>query len=80
MPQYTVGVPYGGKWTEVLNSDDKNFGGSGIVNGVLTAKKAASHGREHSITFHLPPLSVMVFEGEKPPKPKKATSKKKVER
>ncbi|HND89994.1 MAG TPA: 1,4-alpha-glucan branching protein GlgB, partial [Saprospiraceae bacterium] len=25
---YTVGVPYGGKWKEVLNSDDKRYGGS----------------------------------------------------
>jgi 1,4-alpha-glucan branching enzyme len=66
MPLYSVGVPYPGKWTEVLNSDDKDYGGSGWTNGVLTAKKEPSHGKDHSITFKLAPLCVMVFEGEPP--------------
>lgn len=65
-PQYTVGVPYAGVWNEVLNSDDKKFGGSGAVNGKLKSKKEASHGRPNSISFQLPPLCVLVFEGEKP--------------
>lgn len=70
MPEYSVGVPYSGKWTEVLNSDDKTYGGSGTLNGKLTAKKEASHGQDYSVTFKLPPLCVMVFEGGKPPKKK----------
>ncbi|HNG89666.1 MAG TPA: 1,4-alpha-glucan branching protein GlgB, partial [Saprospiraceae bacterium] len=69
---YTVGVPYGGKWKEVLNSDDKRYGGSGVLNGDLKAEKKTSHGREHSLTFKVPPLSVMVFEGESAPKAKTA--------
>lgn len=77
MPQYSVGVPYPGKWTEVLNSDDPSFGGSGMLNGVLTAKKEPSHGHDHSITFKLAPLCVMVFEGEKPPKKKVMAVKEK---
>ena len=68
MADYTVGVPYGGAWNEVLNSDDKKYGGSGIVNGELKAHKKPSHGRDHSITFQLPPLCVLVFEGEDLPK------------
>lgn len=70
MEDYRVGVPYGGKWTEVLNSDDKAFGGSGISNGAVTAKKEDMHGQEYSVGFTLPPLAVMVFEGGKPPKKK----------
>jgi len=70
MEAYSVGVPYPGKWTEVLNSDDKKFGGNGLLNGVLTSKKEPMHGQEQSVTFKLPPLCVMVFEGEKPPKKK----------
>ncbi|MBX2892475.1 MAG: 1,4-alpha-glucan branching protein GlgB [Saprospiraceae bacterium] len=70
MAEYTVGVPYGGVWKEVLNSDDKKYGGTGIVNGTLKAKKAASHGKEYSVTFQLPPLCVMIFEGEEVPAPK----------
>lgn len=65
---YTIGVPYPGKWTEILNSDDKQFGGSGVTNGILTSTKEKTHGRENSVTIQLAPLSMMVFEGEKPPK------------
>lgn len=65
---YTIGVPYPGKWTEILNSDDKQFGGSGVTNGTLDAAAEKIHGRENSISIHLAPLSMMVFEGEKPPK------------
>lgn len=65
IPVYTVGVPKGGVWKEVLNSDAKEFGGSGKVNGNLKAEKKPEHGKEYSLTFQLPPLSVMVFEGEK---------------
>jgi 1,4-alpha-glucan branching enzyme len=68
MAEYSVGVPYEGAWKEILNSDDAQFGGSGVVNGDLQAQAVASHGREHSITFKLPPLCVMVFEGGPPPK------------
>ncbi len=71
MPAYRVGVPYGGNWKEVLNSDDSAFGGSGIVNGTLKAEKEASHGREYSISFNLAPLAIMIFEGEDLPKAKK---------
>ncbi|MCC7244376.1 MAG: 1,4-alpha-glucan branching protein GlgB, partial [Saprospiraceae bacterium] len=70
--EYRVGVPYGGVWKEILNSDDKKYGGSGILNGDLKADKEPSHGKEESIKFHLPPLCIMVFEGEKPPKKKAA--------
>jgi 1,4-alpha-glucan branching enzyme len=65
---YTVGVPYPGKWTEILNSDDKQFGGSGVTNGALDSTAEKTHGRENSITIQLAPLSMMAFEGEKPPK------------
>jgi 1,4-alpha-glucan branching enzyme len=75
MQQYVVGVPYSGAWTEVLNSDDTSFGGSGTVNGVVKAEKVSSHGKEYSIRFMLPPLCVLVFEGEKPKKAKEAKKK-----
>lgn len=68
MPVYTVGVPHGGVWKEILNSDAESFGGSGIMNGDLKAEKKPEHGKDYSVTFKLPPLSVMVFEGEVPKK------------
>jgi 1,4-alpha-glucan branching enzyme len=72
LESYTVGVPYGGNWNEVLNSDDERFGGSGVTNTPRPADKETSHGRPFSITFRLAPLAVQVFEGEKVPRPKAA--------
>jgi 1,4-alpha-glucan branching enzyme len=76
MPVYSVGVPHSGVWREVLNSDDVSFGGSGILNGDLKAENKPEHGCDYSITFKLPPLSVLVFEGEKPAKKGKASKEK----
>ena len=75
---YTVGVPSSGVWKEILNSDDKKYGGSGILNGDLKTAKTPSHGHEQSISFHLPALCVLIFEGSKPAKkavPKTTTEK-----
>ena len=77
MAEYTVGAPYPGIWKEILNSDAKQFGGNGIVNGPLKAKKHPSHGHDYSVTFKLPPLSVMVFVGETPPPPIEKSPKSK---
>lgn len=73
LPQYTLGAPHGGQWREVLNSDDKEFGGNGVLNGTLKAEKMQQHGKEFALTIQLPPLSVMVFEGE----PKKVSRERK---
>ncbi len=73
---YSVGVPSEGTWTEILTSDDKLFGGSGIVNGAVKTQKTPSHGHDQSITFTLPPLGVCIFEGEGPKKKAAKTTKK----
>jgi 1,4-alpha-glucan branching enzyme len=59
--QYRLGVGAKGEWTEILNSDDTKYGGSGSVNGVLYTEEVSSHGQAHSISFALSPLAVMVF-------------------
>jgi 1,4-alpha-glucan branching enzyme len=57
---YRVGVPDPGKWTEVLNSDAREYGGSGQGNfGVVPAEAVGFHGRPYSLTLTLPPLSVL---------------------
>ena len=66
----------GGTWNEVLNSDDKKYGGSGVTNGALIAQKKPSHGRDHSISFQLPPLCILIFEGEDLPKGKEQKASK----
>jgi 1,4-alpha-glucan branching enzyme len=59
---YKVGVPVGGYWTEILNSDAALYGGSGQGNfGGIEAAPAAMHGRPWSLTLTLPPLGVVAF-------------------
>jgi len=78
IPAYSVGVPHGGIWREILNSDAKEFGGSGISIGDLKAVKKAEHGKDYSVTFPLVPLSIMIFEGEVQKREKKLPEKKPV--
>ena len=62
MYNYRVGVPRGGFWREVLNSDSELYGGSNMGNsGGVEAAWVPSHGRSHSISFTLPPLGVLFF-------------------
>ena len=57
---YRVGLPHGGTWRELLNTDARIYGGSGVVNeGVLEAEAVGWHGVEHSVELTLPPLGVV---------------------
>ncbi len=62
---YVVGVPGGGFWKELLNSDASLYGGSGGGNfGGVTAAPVPSHGRSHSLMLTLPPLSVLIMKAD----------------
>ncbi|MCC6669635.1 MAG: 1,4-alpha-glucan branching protein GlgB [Planctomycetes bacterium] len=57
---YRVGVARDGLWREVLNSDARDYGGSGVGNlGAVRAEPVAWHGRSHSLPLTLPPLGVI---------------------
>jgi 1,4-alpha-glucan branching enzyme len=59
---YRIGVPRGGHWEEILNSDAPHFGGSGQGNfGGLDASPIAHHGRPRSLVATLPPLATVWF-------------------
>jgi 1,4-alpha-glucan branching enzyme len=59
---YRVGVPRGGFWREILNSDASDYGGSGHGNlGGVEAVPIPFHGRSHSISLTLPPLAALFF-------------------
>jgi 1,4-alpha-glucan branching enzyme len=59
---YRIGVPQGGMWRELLNSDAKQYGGSGQGNfGGVEASPVALHGRSHSLTINVPPLGAVFF-------------------
>jgi len=57
---YMVGVPYGGYWRELLNSDGKEYAGSGIGNmGGTEAIPESTHGRPFTLRLTLPPLAAL---------------------
>ncbi|MFP4081850.1 MAG: 1,4-alpha-glucan branching protein GlgB [Candidatus Aminicenantes bacterium] len=62
---YRVGVPASGFWREVLNSDAKEYGGSGQGNmGGVEATPVPFHGKDQSLSLTLPPLSIVFFKKE----------------
>ena len=57
---YRVGVPHGGWWQELVNSDADVYGGSNLGNnGGAEASAKPAHGQAHSIALTLPPLAVV---------------------
>ena len=62
---YHVGVPRGGWWREMLNSDSSLYGGGNMGNGGgVQASDVGVHGRPNSLTITLPPLAVLFFKSE----------------
>ena len=59
---YRIGVPRGGRWSEVLNGDAPVYGGSGQGNyGEVEAEDFAWHGQPCSLSVTLPPLAAVFF-------------------
>jgi len=59
---YRIGVPDSGYWREMLNSDAKEYGGSGHGNlGGVESAQIRCHGMDHSVTITVPPLGMIVF-------------------
>ena len=57
---YRLGVPRGGRWRELLNSDAAEYGGSGAGNfGGVQADAVPCDGHTHSLTLTLPPLGAI---------------------
>ena len=57
---YRLGVPRGGDWDVLLNSDDAAFGGSGMFSPAMVhAAPTIWHGRTFSVELSLPPLATV---------------------
>ncbi len=57
---YRVGLPTGGTWTEVLNTDADAYAGSGVGNlGSVTATDEGWNSQPASATVTLPPLGTI---------------------
>ena len=64
---YPIGLPYGGVLREILNSDDKVFGGSGVMNEpeIWTEYTEGPRGLPCRARVTLPPLAAVYFKFER---------------
>ena len=59
---FEIGVPADGRYTELFNSDDVSFGGSGILNeGKREARRKEVDGRDYSLKLKIAPVSLSIF-------------------
>jgi len=59
---YLVGVPCRGVWREILNTDGREYGGSGWGNlGRVESVPIVTQGRVESVNLNLPPLATIVL-------------------
>ncbi|WP_448627256.1 1,4-alpha-glucan branching protein GlgB [Geodermatophilus sp. URMC 64] len=59
---YRIGLPRGGRWREVLNTDYEGYGGSGVGNmGAIEAVEEPWHGQPFSAVVEAPPLGTVWF-------------------
>jgi 1,4-alpha-glucan branching enzyme len=57
---YRIGLPTDGVWTEVVNTDALDYGGSGVGNfGAVEAEAVEWHGRPFSARMSVPPLGAV---------------------
>ncbi|MBE3560033.1 MAG: 1,4-alpha-glucan branching protein GlgB [Ktedonobacteraceae bacterium] len=61
---YRIGVPYAGVYYEVLNSDERQYGGSGVCNEQpMPSGPVFWQCCPHSILLTLPPLATVILKG-----------------
>ncbi|HEV2768941.1 MAG TPA: alpha amylase C-terminal domain-containing protein, partial [Solirubrobacteraceae bacterium] len=57
---HRVGLPRAGRWTELINTDAQEYGGTGVTNdGGLETEPVAWHEQAQSAKVRLPPLSAV---------------------
>jgi 1,4-alpha-glucan branching enzyme len=62
---YRVGLPFAGRWVEILNTDATHYGGTGWGNlGSVAAREEGAYGWPASAELTLPPLSTVWFAPE----------------
>lgn len=59
---FRVGVPSGGFYQEIINTDEAEFGGSGCNNHyTVKAERSSYHGKDYSLSVKIPPLAGVIF-------------------
>jgi len=62
---YVMGLPDGGNWRELLNSDAGFYGGSGVGNGgLIPTRDSGHHNQPFSVRLTLPPLGALFLAPE----------------
>jgi 1,4-alpha-glucan branching enzyme len=63
--RHRIGLPYAGRWREILNSDATIYAGSGVGNfGAVIAETQPVHGFAASAAISLPPLATIYLQFE----------------
>ena len=64
-PDFRQGLPAGGNWCEIFNSDSQYYGGSNLGNGgEIIAGGMPWMGQPHSVQLQLPPLACIILRQE----------------
>ena len=75
--KFRLGVPFAGKYKEILNSDAEEFGGTGMTNPRAKTSKAIEWDeQENSIEIRVAPMSCCVFSCVPAPEEKAVKGKK----
>lgn len=64
---YRFGVPEAGLYVELLNTDGKRYGGSGVeATDGIQSEQVEAHGRPCSLQMDLPPLATLILKMKEP--------------
>ena len=58
---YRIGVPSGGSYSELINSDLAVYWGSDVGNGQINRVPEQAHGMDNTLSLTLPPLSTLIL-------------------
>lgn len=75
---YRIGITAASEYREIFNSDQKEFGGSGMVNKeMIQAQEKPFHGKPFSVKLTIPPFGMLILRPEKTQKEWKGNGQEK---
>jgi 1,4-alpha-glucan branching enzyme len=78
-PVYRIGVPKLGEYREIFNSDQIEYGGTGLVNKkTVFAEDEPFHGQPYSLNLTIPPFGFQIIRPVKKRKERKGNGKEEV--
>jgi 1,4-alpha-glucan branching enzyme len=78
-PVYRIGVPKLGEYREIFNSDQIEYGGTGLVNKkTVLAEDEPFHGQPYSLNLTIPPFGFQIIRPVKKRKERKGNGKEEV--